>query len=107
MNELEIIRHQHISGGGSKSPLWRKIFANVMGIPLEMVKTEQGPGYGAAMLAMVGAGCYSSVAAAADALVQVADVTLSEAELTARYEAQDQKFRRIYPALRDTFPYLS
>ena len=96
-----------LCGGGSKSPLWRKIFAAVLGIPLEMVKTEQGPGYGAAMLAMVGAGCYASVAAAADALVQVADVTLPDPALTERYEAQYQKFRRIYPALRDTFPYLS
>ena len=59
------------------------------------------------MLAMVGAGCYASVAAAADALVQVADVTLPDPALTERYEAQYQKFRRIYPALRDTFPYLS
>ena len=52
---IEIPR-SNICGGGAKSPLWRKIFANVLGIPLDMVKTEQGPGYGAAMLAMVGCG---------------------------------------------------
>ena len=38
-----------ICGGGSKSPLWRTIFANVLGIPLELLKTEQGPGYGGAI----------------------------------------------------------
>ena len=40
---LEIPRSR-VCGGGATSPLWRKIFANVLGIPLDMVKTEQGPG---------------------------------------------------------------
>ena len=93
-----------LCGGGAKSPLWRKIFANVLGIPLEMVKTEQGPGYGGAMLAMVGCGQYASVQAASDALVELASVTEPDPELTARYEAQYQKFRKIYPAMKDIFP---
>ena len=93
-----------ICGGGAKSPLWRKIFANVLGIPLDMVKTEQGPGYGGAMLAMVGCGVYASVQEAADALVELASTTEPDPELTARYEEQYQKFRRIYPALKGVFP---
>ena len=95
-----------LCGGGAKSPLWRKIFANVLGIPLEMVRTEQGPGYGAAMLAMVGSGVFESVEAASDALVEVSSVTEPDPALTARYEAQYQKYRKIYPALRDVFPAL-
>ena len=93
-----------ICGGGAKSPLWRKIFANVLGIPLDMVKTEQGPGYGGAMLAMVGCGEYPSVQAAADALVELASTTEPDPELTARYEARYQQFRKIYPALKELFP---
>ena len=95
-----------ICGGGSKSPLWRTIFANVLGIPLELLKTEQGPGYGGAMLAMVGCGRYPSVQAAADALVQVAGRVEPDPELTERYEARYQQFRKIYPALRQVFPQL-
>ena len=95
-----------LCGGGSKSPLWRKIFANVLNIPLEMVKTEQGPGYGAAMLAMVGAGKFASVQEAADALVEVASVTKPEPELAAKYDAQYKKFSLIYPALKAVFPKL-
>ncbi len=95
-----------LCGGGSKSPLWRKIFANVLNIPLEMVKTEQGPGYGAAMLAMVGAGKFASVQEAADALVEVASVTKPEPELAAKYDAQYKKFSLIYPALKAVFPEL-
>ena len=92
-----------ICGGGAKSPLWRTIFANVLGIPLEMVKTEQGPGYGVAMLAMVGCGQYESVQAAADALVEVASTIQPDAELTAKYEARYQQFRKIYPACKELF----
>ena len=92
-----------ICGGGSKSPLWRTIFANVLGIPLELVKTEQGPGYGGAMLAMVGCGQYESVQAASDALVEVASTVRPDAELTAKYEARYQQFKKIYPACKELF----
>ena len=97
------IPRSRICGGGAKSPLWRRIFANVLGIPLDMVKTEQGPGYGGAMLAMVGCGLFPSVQAAADALVALASTTEPDSELTARYEERYQKFRRIYPALKNLF----
>ena len=93
-----------VCGGGAKSPLWRKIFANVLGIPLDMVQTEQGPGYGGAMLAMVGCGVYPSVEAAAGALVKLASTTEPDPALTARYEEQYQKYRKIYPALKSVFP---
>ena len=95
-----------LCGGGSKSPLWRKIFANVLNIPLQMVKTEQGPGYGAAMLAMVGEGRFSSVREASDALVEVASTTYPEPKLAKKYDEQYNKFRLIYPALKDVFPKL-
>ena len=102
---LDIPRSK-LCGGGAKSPLWRRIFANVLGIPLEMVKTEQGPGYGGAMLAMVGCGVFESVQAASDALVELASVTEPDPELTARYEQQYRKFRTIYPAMKHIFPEL-
>jgi len=100
---LDIPRSK-LCGGGSKSPLWRTIFANVLGIPLDLVKTEQGPGYGAAMLAMVGCGRFASVQAAAEALVEVAETVAPDPALTALYEGQYQKFRAIYPAMKALFP---
>lgn len=96
-----------LCGGGSRSPLWRTIFANVLGIPLELPKTEQGPGYGGAMLAMVGCGLFESVQAAADALVEVASVVEPDLELTARYEARYRQYRTIYPALKPVFARVS
>ena len=97
------IPRSRICGGGAKSPLWRRIFANVLGIPLDMVKTEQGPGYGGAMLAMVGCGVYPIVQAAADSLVELASTTEPDSELTARYNERYLKFRKIYPALKNVF----
>ena len=98
------IPSSRICGGGAKSPLWKKIMANVLGIPLESPACEQGPGMGGAMLAMVACGAYESVQAASDAIVRTDAVVYPEAELTARYEAQYQKFRTIYPALKAVFP---
>ena len=95
-----------ICGGGSRSPLWRTIFANVLGIPLELVKTEQGPGYGGAMLAMVACGQFDSVQAASDALVEVDSTVRPDPALTARYEDRYQQFRKIYPACKELFTQL-
>lgn len=95
-----------LCGGGSKSPLWRRILANVLGVPLDLPQTEQGPGYGGAMLAMVGCGAFESVQAACDALVRVAGTVEPDRELTARYDAQFRKFKTIYPTLKNVFPIL-
>lgn len=100
------IPSSRLCGGGAKSPLWQKIFANVLNIPLELPVSEQGPGMGAAMLAMVACGEYENVAAVCDQLVSVAAVVSPEPELAARYEARYQQYRRIYPALKQVFPLL-
>ena len=54
-----------ICGGGAKSPLWRKIIANVMNMKVDLIESEEGPGYGAAILAAVGCGVFGSVEEAA------------------------------------------
>lgn len=92
-----------LCGGGARSPLWRKILANVLGLPLDLLQTEQGPGYGGAMLAMVGCGEYESVRAASDALVRVAATVEPVPEIAARYEERYRRFRQIYPAMRPLF----
>lgn len=97
------IKRSMICGGGAKSPLWKTIFANVLGIPLDMVRTEQGPGYGAVMLAMVGCGLYPDVRSAAAALVETASTVMPDPELTELYEKRYSAFRRIYPAMKGLF----
>ena len=92
-----------VCGGGAKSPVWRKMLCNILNIPLDLPQTEQGPGMGGAMLAMVGAGLYPSVEACADALVSVKETIYPDPELAAKYEAQYRKFRKIYPSVKDLY----
>ena len=75
----------------------------MLNIPLDLPKTVQGPGYGAAMLAMVGTGRYPNVQACADALIEVSETVLPDPALAAKYEAQYRRFRSIYPALKDFY----
>jgi len=92
-----------LCGGGSKSPLWRTMLANILGIPLDIPQTEQGPGYGGAVLAIVGCGAFPDVQSACAALVKVADTVEPDAELTARYEERYGKFKKVYPAMKSLF----
>lgn len=97
------IPRSNICGGGSKSPLWKKMVANILGIPLDMVATEQGPGYGGAILAMVASGKFASVQEACGALISVADTMEPDPQLTALYEERYQQFKQIYPACKSLF----
>ena len=100
------IRRSKICGGGAKSPLWRRVFANVLNLEIDTVKTEEGPGYGGAILAAVACGRYSSVEAAADALVRVTETITPDPVIAARYEERYRKFRSIYPTVKGLFPTL-
>ncbi len=101
------LRVSRVCGGGAKSPLWKKILANVCNLTLEQIESEEGPGYGGAMLAAVACGEFASVEEAADRLVKVTDRIMPDPKLTALYEVQYQKFRQIYPALKSVFPVLN
>lgn len=102
--KIEISR---ICGGGAKSPLWRRIFANVLNIDICTVETEEGPGYGGAILAAVACGEWGSVQEASTALFKVKEITSPESELAALYEERYKQFKRIYPALKPIFPALN
>jgi xylulokinase len=98
-----VIKKSTICGGGAKSPLWRRIMANALGIPLEIPQTEQGPGYGAAILAGVACGTWKDVNEAAERLVRIKETDEPEPELSARYTECYQKWHSLYPALKETF----
>ena len=97
------IERTKICGGGAKSPLWKKIIANVMNLKVDVIESEEGPGYGAAMLAAVGCGAYRNVREAAKQLINVVDTVDPDPELVLKYEKKYQKFRKLYQALKDIF----
>ena len=92
-----------ICGGGAKSPLWKRLVANILNVEVDVPMSEEGPGFGAAILAAVGCGEYESVEKAAKSIIKIKEKIKTEADLVVKYEEKYQKFKRIYPALKDVF----
>ena len=90
------------SGGGTASPLWRQILADVLGAEVATVSTTEGAAYGAGLLATVGAGWFDSVEAAAAAFVSATPVASPGPDVE-RYATMHERYRELYPALAPTF----
>ncbi|MCI5919644.1 MAG: xylulokinase [Roseburia sp.] len=97
------IERTKICGGGAKSPLWKKMIANILNIKVDVLETEEGPSLGGAMLAAVACGAYENVEQAATQIVKVVETIEPEPELAAKYEARYQQYRNIYPACKNLF----
>ena len=97
------IERTKICGGGAKSPLWKKIIANVMNIKVDVLEVEEGPSLGGAMLAAVGCGVFPDVETAGKKLAKVVDTVEPTPELAAKYEERYQKFRQLYPTMKPLF----
>lgn len=92
-----------ICGGGAKSPLWRKIVANIMDMKVDTVEVEEGPAYGGAILAAVADKKFESVEAAAKTIIKKKDTTEPDPVLVEKYAAGYEKFKKFYPALKGLF----
>jgi len=92
-----------ICGGGAKSPLWKKMIANILNLKVDVIESEEGPALGGAMLAAVACGEYENVEAAAARIVKIVDTVEPEPELVAKYEARYRQFKEIYPACKPLF----
>ena len=103
---LTVLR-SNLSGRGGRNPVWRKILAAVLNIRLDILQTEQGPGLGAAMLAMVADGAYGSVEEACESIVQIKETIDPDPELAVLYQKRYKEFQQLYPALKDVFRRMS
>ncbi len=101
-NGIEV-KKTKLCGGGAKSPLWRKIVANVMNMPVEIPQTEQGPSYGGAMLAMVGCGEYKTVKESVEKIVKVKETVYPDQKIAELYEKRYVVFKKLYPSLKEAF----
>jgi len=99
-SELDLpVDSVRLGGGGSRSPLWRQIQADVYGRAVDTVQADEGAAYGAAILAAVGIGLWPTVDAACDALVRRATVTEPRPAQIAAMNHQYAAYMRLYPAL--------
>ena len=94
------ITSTNLCGGGARSATWRQIFADVLGIPVHILATEQGPSYGAAILAMVGCGVYRDVAEATEQMVSVKQTIFPNPQNVAKYQKKYETFTKLYPLLK-------
>jgi xylulokinase len=100
--ELKIpVESIRLSGGGARGSLWRQIQADVYGMPVGVLEVEEGPAYGAALLAGVGVGAWPSVEKACDATVRVSKRIEPVPRDVALMNRQYVAYRKLYPALRD------
>lgn len=94
------IERTKICGGGAKSILWKKMIANIMNLKVDTIETEEGPGYGGAILAAVGCGEFTDVETATEKLVKVVETIEPDSDLVKKYDKQYQKFKILYPMLK-------
>lgn len=109
-DSLEIFRELAIpveeiraSGGGSKSPFWRQMQADVFGRCVTTVNTDEGPAYGVALLAAVGGGAYRGIAEACQQAVTVVSRLEPCAKDASFYDVHYPLWHRLYPSLKEEF----
>lgn len=97
------LKRTKICGGGAKSPLWKKMIANILNLKVDVIESEEGPAMGGAMLAAVACGEYANVEEIAAKVVKIVDTVEPEPELVAKYEERYAQFKEIYPACKPVF----
>jgi xylulokinase len=89
-----------LTGGGARSPFIRRLLADVFGVPVTTVNREEGPAYGAALMAAVGAGAFADLAVAATRTLTRAPLLSTDPVACAEYQRLYARFRAGYPASR-------
>lgn len=111
---VEVMREMNINvtdmmacGGGGSSPLWRQMLADLYACPVKTTQNKEGPALGVALLAAVGAGIYSSVPEACNAVILPDKIQKPVEENTDRYEKVYALYRKLYPAMKECFDELA
>ena len=94
------IKRSTICGGGAKSQLWCKIMANVLNMDIITMEKEEGPAFGAAILASVGCGEYKDVCEASNKIAKLNKIYKPKGELVKKYEIAYRRFKEIYPTMK-------
>jgi len=97
------VRQIRATGGGGRSPLWRQIQADMFGRAVVTVNAEEGPAYGAALLAAVGAGEYNSIEEACRATIRVGAETKPGRTARQFYNRAAPVYQQLYRSLAADF----
>jgi len=113
-DSLELIKDKGVKikeiraiGGGAKSRVWQQILADILGEEINLLNVEEGPAFGAALIAGVGVGEYSSFAEAVNRIIKVKKTIIPKIQNTERYNQYYQLYRKLYYSLKDNFKELA
>lgn len=105
-NGIQITKTK-ICGGGANSKLWLEVITNVLGIPVEILSNPSSASFGATILAMVGTKTYQTVEEASKTLLKAGKIIYPNPLIQFQYEKRYQKYKLLYPALKDVFQKLN
>ncbi len=97
------VKQIRASGGGARSAFWRQMQADVLGKAVVSMAADEGPGYGVALLAAVGAGEFKNVAEACEATVKTVEQTKPVAAVRKAYDKGFGVYQGLYGALKEEF----
>ncbi len=97
------VKNVRLSGGGAQSPFWHQLFADIFGVPVVTLHTQEGSAYGAALLALVGTGEYRSAKEACAAVIKEVNNKRAEPEAQAFYNQAYRIYASLYPALKQAY----
>ncbi|MFW6238629.1 MAG: FGGY-family carbohydrate kinase, partial [Halanaerobiales bacterium] len=109
-DSLELIKEKGIeikevraTGGGAKSEIWQQILADIFGEEISLLNVEEGPGFGAALIAGVGVGVFKNFAEVERNIIETTKKISPDPESVDRYQEFYQIYRDLYPALKDNY----
>ena len=113
-DSLELIKDKGVKvkeiraiGGGAKSKVWQKILADILGEEINLLNVEEGPAFGAALIAGVGVGVYDSFAEAVNRIIKVKKTIVPGIQNTERYNQYYQLYKKLYYSLKENFKELA
>ncbi len=113
-DQLDIMRRMgvklttaRLSGGGARSAFWRQLQADIYGLPVATINSDEGPAYGVALLAGVGTGVWANVPQACAAAIRETARLRPRAKLVKQYRAAHTQYTRLYRALEAEYPRLA
>ena len=108
INSLDInVRSIRATGGGAKSAFWRQLQADILGKKVVSMAADEGPAFGVALLAAVGAGEFKNVAEACKVTIKTNTETKPNAKVRKAYDKSFPIYQQIYQSLKDDFRAIS
>jgi len=97
------IKEIRMIGGGAKSRIWQQILADILNEKINLLNVEEGPAFGAALIAGVGVGLYKSFTEAGNKLIKIERTILPVIQNTERYHKHYQLYKKLYYSLKENF----